>query len=357
MPDALQALEQGHKQTHKPMTEYSYCVVTCVKNEGPYLIEWLAHYRAIGVQRFLIFSNHSTDGTRELLDHLDRRGIVRHLPNPSLAFEPPPHRAALAYAPFHKELRGSDYAIALDVDEFLQIDLAERTLDGVMAHFGAPDILSVSELGFGFGGILDFEDRPVTEQFLLSTDLRPGKRRARRGVKSIMRVGPHIADYSNHRPVIAADYADKVRWLDGKGAQLGLDFVTGGDRGFDSRGCFDVVRLNHYTLRSGEAILAKIDRGDAVRNDRLGDFYFRKRDAARLLNTSFGPMLPGLLAEMDLLLADPETKSLHDSCVERYKARIAWLKPRMPDMWAAIQAQVAVSANRLAELKSAQIAA
>lgn len=339
------------------MQSFRYCAVTCVKNEGPFLIEWLAHYRAIGVQAFLIFSNHSTDGTRELLDHLDSAGVVRHLPNPSLAFDPPPHRAALAYAPYNKEFREADYALVLDIDEFLQIDLPGATLDAAMAHFGTPDVLSVSELGFGFGGVLRFEDRPVTEQFHLSSDLHPGDRRARRGVKSIMRVGPHIAQYSNHRPAIAESHRGRVRWVDGKGAPLPPGFIAGGDRGFDARGCYDVIRLNHYTLRSGEAMLAKIDRGDAVRNDRMTSAYFRKRNPGHMLNRSFEPMLPALRREMARLLDDPRTRALHDEAVRLYRERIAWLKPRMAETWADIEEQVALSAARMAAMQDAQATA
>lgn len=334
------------------MQAFSYCVVTCAKNEGPFLIEWIAHYRALGVRNFLIFSNHSTDGTRELLDHLDNLGIVRHLPNPSLAFEPAPHRAALAYAPFHKEFRTADYALVLDVDEFLQIDLPNPSLDAVMDHFGAPDVLSANELIFGFGGVMRFEDKLVTEQFNLSHDLRPGKRRGRRGIKSIMRIGPHVADYSNHRPYIVPDHIDSIRWLNGNGAQVSRDFIVNGDRGFDARGCLDVIRLNHYTLRSGEATLAKFDRGDAVRNDRLQEFYFRRRDAQNELNTSFAPMLPAIRAEMKQLLRDPTTRDLHDDCVRRYADRIAVLRRRMRPMWRSIQEQVQSSDERLAELRA-----
>ena len=339
------------------MPQFRYCLVTCVKNEGPYLIEWLAHYRTIGVQDFLIFSNHSTDGTGELLDHLDRAGLVRHLPNPTMAFQPPPHRAALAYGPLNKEFREADYALVLDVDEFLAIDHATPTLDGVMDHFGAPDVLSASEVVFGFGGVLAYEDRPVTEQFRLSQSMTPGKWKARRGIKSIMRVGPHIADYSNHRPQIAADHVDRLRWLNGRGEPVTRAFVTEGDRGFDCRGCYDVIRLNHYTLRSGEAMLAKIDRGDAVRNDRLDASYFRKRDAQQMLNRSFAPMLPALHAEMARLLDDPATRALHEDAVRRHAERISWLKPEMKDVWSEIQDQVALSAKRLSDLETAANAA
>ncbi|MEJ2036042.1 MAG: glycosyltransferase family 2 protein, partial [Maritimibacter sp.] len=37
--------------------------ITCVKDEGAFLIEWLAHHRGVGFTDFLIFSNDCSDGT------------------------------------------------------------------------------------------------------------------------------------------------------------------------------------------------------------------------------------------------------------------------------------------------------
>ena len=42
--------------------------VTCVKNEGPFLLEWIAFNRLIGVTDFLFYSNDCSDGTDRLLD-------------------------------------------------------------------------------------------------------------------------------------------------------------------------------------------------------------------------------------------------------------------------------------------------
>ncbi|MEY8840170.1 glycosyltransferase family 2 protein, partial [Cribrihabitans sp. XS_ASV171] len=50
--------------------------VTCVKNEGPFLLEWIAFNRLLGVTDFLFYSNDCTDATDRLLDALAARGIV-----------------------------------------------------------------------------------------------------------------------------------------------------------------------------------------------------------------------------------------------------------------------------------------
>ena len=57
-------------------------IVTCMKNEGPFILEWLAYHRAIGFDDFLVYTNDCTDGTDTMLDALQARGIVQHRDNP-----------------------------------------------------------------------------------------------------------------------------------------------------------------------------------------------------------------------------------------------------------------------------------
>jgi len=53
-----------------------------VNNEGPYLLEWIAYHRIVGIDRFFIADNASTDEGPGLLAALAAAGIVRHLPFP-----------------------------------------------------------------------------------------------------------------------------------------------------------------------------------------------------------------------------------------------------------------------------------
>ena len=53
------------------MADLRITAVTCVKNEGPFLLEWIAFHRVIGVTDFLFYSNDCTDATDRLLDQLE----------------------------------------------------------------------------------------------------------------------------------------------------------------------------------------------------------------------------------------------------------------------------------------------
>ena len=41
--------------------------VTTLRNEAPFIVEWVAHMRAIGVTDLLVYTNDCDDGTEALL--------------------------------------------------------------------------------------------------------------------------------------------------------------------------------------------------------------------------------------------------------------------------------------------------
>ena len=64
----------------------SRVIVTCMKNECPYILEWIAYHLHIGFTHFVVATNGCADGTARMLLNLERAGIVTHVQNP------PPHR-------------------------------------------------------------------------------------------------------------------------------------------------------------------------------------------------------------------------------------------------------------------------
>ncbi len=341
---SLEPMSHRNGEVLKFARENPICIATCVKNEGPFLLEWIAYNRTIGVTDFIIFSNDCDDGTAEMLDRLAELGIVHHFDNPSGMIGTRQHLGVtVALAPLHKSFRKAAYAIVTDIDEFIQIDTADGTLNGLLAEHGYPDAISLSELLYGFGGVEKFQDKLVTEQFQVSQELDPVDHRARRGVKTIMRVHTGVQAYGNHRPTLKHPFLDKAYWTDGAGNEVPPDFIVNGDRGLDVRGRYDPARVNHYTLRSGESMLVKFQRGDAVRPGRMREVYFKHRNGRHLRSDSFQSRIPAIRAELDSLLADATLKKLHRKACTAHRAKIKALKadPEMAEIWAMIQAEVA----------------
>ena len=61
--------------------DLSICAI--MKNEGPYVKVWIDYHRLVGVKRFYIYDNESTDNMKEVLDPYIQKGIVVYKYQPS----------------------------------------------------------------------------------------------------------------------------------------------------------------------------------------------------------------------------------------------------------------------------------
>ena len=60
-------------------------ICSMVKDEEPYLAEWVLFHRLLGVEHFFLMDMSSTDGTAELLRSFERLGVVTMLePSPAM---------------------------------------------------------------------------------------------------------------------------------------------------------------------------------------------------------------------------------------------------------------------------------
>ncbi|KKM22130.1 hypothetical protein LCGC14_1628430, partial [marine sediment metagenome] len=139
-------------------------VITAMRDEGPHLLEWLAHHRAAGVQDFLVVSNECTDGTDTLLDLLEAAGIVTHLRN-EIPEGRTPQWAALRLAAAHPLTRAADWIAMLDCDEFINLRAPLRSVQDLIAAAGDADAIALSWRLFGHSGHVRRPDAPTTEAY------------------------------------------------------------------------------------------------------------------------------------------------------------------------------------------------
>ncbi|SPJ27228.1 glycosyltransferase family 2 protein [Falsiruegeria mediterranea] len=300
--------------------------VTCVKNEGPFLLEWIAFNRLIGVTDFLFYSNDCTDATDRLLDLLQDRGIVRHLPNPA---EGRNYQMEALKAAAHEDIVvDADWVWIADVDEFLNIHAGDHTIPALIEACGNPQAISLSFQFFANDGIEDFEDKPVIQQFTRShnPDLWGGESAAE--VKTLIRSDFPLQYYGAHRPFFRKKLPPKKRpsWTDGSGRDVQHRFKVAANprriRKFPARGARDLATLNHYALRSLDSYLVKNDRGDVNREHRnFDDSYWRDRNDPAWQDLSIQRYLPDLERELATLKSDPEIGALHDEAVALHRAK------------------------------------
>ncbi len=137
--------------------------VSLVRNEAPFLLDWIAYHLGIGITQFLIYAEDCSDGTEAMLDALAERGVVTRGRLPSA--DGRPMRAALDDAATHPLVRRADAVVVMDVDEYINIHVGEGRLRDLFAAAGDPDLISMTWRLFGTSGAVSFEDRPVAEQF------------------------------------------------------------------------------------------------------------------------------------------------------------------------------------------------
>ncbi len=294
--------------------------VTCVKNEGPFLLEWIAFNRLLGVTDFLFYSNDCTDGTDTLLDALAARGGVRHLPNPAKGRNY--QMEALKDAARQDEVAQADWVWIADVDEFLNIHAGDHTIPALIAACGDPQAISVTFQFFANDGVDAYQDRPIIGQFMRSHNPDLWCSESAIEVKTLVRRDFPLQYYGAHRPFFRNSLAEekRPRWTDGSGRDVPSKFLVAANtrriRKFPAAGARDHATLNHYALRSLDSYLVKNDRGDVNRDNRnFDDTYWRERNDSAWEDRSVLRYLPDLEAALAELKSDPEIARLHDNAV------------------------------------------
>ncbi|MCL7463427.1 glycosyltransferase family 2 protein [Phaeovulum sp. NW3] len=325
-------------------------IVATMKNEGPYVLEWVAHYLALGVDGILVFTNDCDDLTDRMLDRLERIVPVYHRPNPK-ALMPDRgnwHVMALRYARMFNIYRDADWIYHTDADELLQIFPGEGHLDDFMAaaqdRAGRFDAVSFTSTPFSSAGILTLQDRPVAEQF---TQLSKGYAKARaegrvlmNAIKTMYRNDVPFDLRRNHRPLMKGFLRAGHVWIDGSANVLGPDFTDGKDKAIEAMTSTDLAQFNHYAIKSAEAFLVKLDRGDAMGLDRLqrSHRYWQGYNGAGDPEPRFATMRPATRRIYEELKADPQLAEMHAQSFAIHKAKAARMR-QSPD-WAGIVARL-----------------
>ncbi len=316
--------------TDWPPVDPRILVPTCMRNEGPFILEWLAWHKAVGVTDFVVFSNDCTDGTDRILDRLEELGHLTHHVNPAIAmgrsdFQP----TALSQLHHMKLFRRADFVIPMDVDEFINVREGRGKLSDLFAKVGPFDVLSMTELNHGSNGRMSFEPGWVTEQFPGHQTEGPGRWKAQRGVKSITRLSDRVERVRNHRPDVLGG-PDEVTWLDGSGRPLATLLDDAEANGIDCRGTYAHVVLDHFPLRSLESFIAKMGRGDVVvPGKQVSNRYWRVRNRADDQTSDLTRIRREARAIYDALLRDPTLAILQDATCEAHRQEIGalWDQP------------------------------
>jgi hypothetical protein len=224
-----------------------------VKNEGAYIKEWLEYHKLVGVEKFIIYDNNSTDNLKEILQPYIDTGEVDYIFYPKIQadFEKKGKKAeywafqAYAYNDAIKKYRNKSKWIGyIDVDEFIVpvkkdsiIDVINEIENNVMKKKAFTG-LAINWVMYGFSGQRERPKGLVIENFTRNDGIHEG-------IKSI--VNPRtVIQYQVH----AALHFFKIEVVNEQGKKAYVPDV--------SQASIEKIRINHYYTKSYEEYTQKI---------------------------------------------------------------------------------------------------
>ncbi len=307
-------------------------MLTVMRNEGPYILEWVAHHFSIGFDDLLIFTNNCTDNTDLILDRLEvlMPHRIKHQPNPKVMFPDKGlwHVMALRYAGQFGRCRAADWLYVTDADEFLILKQKHKTLDDLMGEIGSTDAISFTSVAFNSNGQKEQGSGQVKKRFTQTTkDLKAAKNEGRASITAVKTLFRNSIEGPRrpHRPVTSEFSTTGKRWVNGSGDAMPAEWTDAHNKGIEANGTRKHAQLNHYIIKSAAEFLLKVDRGDAVHAERLGKSakYWNHANTQGDVDKSGTTQSRAARALFSEFLSDPVLRALHEESLELRERRLS----------------------------------
>lgn len=272
-------------------------LIATLKNEGPFIWEWVAHHLLVGFDHIVIYQNDSDDGSRRLLSALAEAGIIQYFPNPA---QMGAHQVrAYMRAAILPEYRDADWVMALDLDEFLVVKTGDGTLGALMEEVPEADAVLINWKRFGSSGKVELSTENVTSRFTLAEKDRT-IRWELTPYKSLFRPSRYLRP-GIHRPKLPDElhHSDRVR-VNGSGLTSD-QFEVKKYRANDPN-ARALAQINHYMVKDAQSFVLKSYRGSAHQYRRdIGKKYWMERNFNAKPDTHIARYQEGLKEVMDTL--------------------------------------------------------
>ena len=306
----------------------SLVALSTMKDEGPFVVEWVAHHLAIGFTEVMVYTNDCSDGTDTLLKRLEEMDIGVHHRENVIPEGMKPHPSMLKLAAEEELVITSDWLLVLDADEFMAIKHPSHTLDGLVTDLNAMNAsaMVLTWRIFGSSGIREWSQQPITEQF---TRAAPEFWNKGWGTKTMLKFDPKYLRLGMHRPIIKSqhketDYPESVLWVNGSGKPLEEWFKFRGWRSIRRTVGYDWAQINHYAIKSMDAYSLRKFRGNAnLKKDKYNSDYWSLQDRNEVENLAIAHHRDRRAQIMAALLEDAEVRRLHEAAHARAEARLA----------------------------------
>ena len=105
-------------RAHNDKNDFYFSIASVIKDEGPYLEEWIEFHRLAGCEHFILYDNDSTDETVEILQKYIKSNTVTLIPWPRFCTTYSLQMLAYSHA-LHLMAGRTRWLCFIDLDEFL----------------------------------------------------------------------------------------------------------------------------------------------------------------------------------------------------------------------------------------------
>ena len=241
----------------KTSPKYYLTICAIAKNEGPYFKEWIEWHNNLGVEKFYIYDNESTDNTKEVLKPYIQSGLVEYI------YFPGKRMQLLAYDDcLEKRRLEARWIAVIDLDEFI-VPQKDTTIPAFLRKFESYPAVEINWLIYGSGNAKEKTKGNVMDRFKYHS---LPNHILNRHVKSIV----------NPRQVFGFIGCHEVARMSGHTVDSHAEIVKKNFR--DREPQQDVICINHYAVKSYEEFLEKRSRGRARALKQRNLDYFNQFD-------------------------------------------------------------------------------
>lgn len=217
--------------------KYELAIGAITKNEGPYIKEWIDYHILVGVQKFYIYDNESTDETAKILKPYIKKGIVEYVYFPGSRMQ----NAAFIDI-INKHCEETRWLAPIDLDEFL-VPVKHKSLPEFLHTLpGNAACVIASWVLYGSSGHKTKPEGLIIENYKY-------RRKKPAGCKSI--INPRlIVQQTNAHVNFFAGYI-----VDCNGKKLGRIDQS------NNPPSIELLRCNHYKTKSYQEYVERCERG------------------------------------------------------------------------------------------------
>lgn len=318
---------------------------SAMRNEGPYLFDWIAYHKAIGFDRICIVTNDCDDGSNELLGALADNGVIDHF-DQEVPKGVSPQRAAVRLMNKAGYLDEGDWGLFLDADEYLNIHVGEGRVSDLIQYLEDRNLsgMLINWRVFGDAGQKKFGGSYVSHDFTRS-EVKPVETQ----FKTFFKTGAVAAGFSAelHRCRLHPGAGQLTDFIDGSGRPLGSNgpgqtrrrhirwLAKGEDAYSVLRGAeigYDIAQINHYLVRDPSSFALKVKRGRghvpaAGKNTRHTAAFYRAQNRNDAEDTTILRWVDAVAAQKEHLIATGDVQGPLTLINDQYEANIKAIKP------------------------------